>query len=39
MVLEIHQPIRLSQSFPFERLSRIAEGLSITDRYFDKKLN
>ncbi|MDH2901153.1 MAG: glycoside hydrolase family 57 protein [archaeon] len=39
MVLEIHQPIRLSQSFPFERLPRIAEGLSITDRYFDKKLN
>jgi alpha-amylase len=39
MVLEIHQPIRLSQSFPFERLSRIAEGLSVTDRYFDRKLN
>ncbi len=39
LVLEIHQPIRISQSFPFERLSRIAEGLSITDRYFDKRLN
>ncbi|MHB1909465.1 MAG: glycoside hydrolase family 57 protein [Nitrososphaerales archaeon] len=39
LVLEIHQPVRLSQTFPTERLPRIAQGLSITDRYFDKKLN
>ncbi|MGI0079600.1 MAG: hypothetical protein ACRECH_08245, partial [Nitrososphaerales archaeon] len=38
-VLEIHQPIRLNRAFPLERLSRIADGNSITDRYFDKKLN
>ncbi len=38
-VLEIHQPIRLNRAFPLERLSRIANGNSITDRYFDKKLN
>lgn len=39
LMLEIHQPIRLSKSFPSERLSRIAKGLSVTDRYFDKTLN
>lgn len=39
LVLEIHQPIRLNRAFPLERLSRIADGNSITDRYFDKKLN
>lgn len=38
-VLEIHQPIRLNRAFPLERLSRIADGNSITDRYFDRKLN
>ncbi|HZW56293.1 MAG TPA: glycoside hydrolase family 57 protein [Nitrososphaerales archaeon] len=38
-MLEIHQPIRLSRAFPYERLKRMAEGLSITDRYFDRKLN
>src|SRR5208337_3102212 len=39
LMLEIHQPMRLSRSFPYERLKRIAEGASVTDRYFDKKLN
>lgn len=39
LMLEIHQPMRLSRSFPLERLKRIADGDSITDRYFDKKLN
>ncbi|MHB8567040.1 MAG: glycoside hydrolase family 57 protein [Nitrososphaerales archaeon] len=39
LMLEIHQPMRLSRAFPYERLKRIAEGSSITDRYFDKKLN
>jgi len=38
-MLEIHQPMRLSRSFPYERLKRIAEGASVTDRYFDRKLN
>ncbi len=38
-MLEIHQPIRLSKSFPSERLARIAGGLPVTDRYFDKALN
>jgi alpha-amylase len=38
-VLEIHQPIRLSRAFPYERISRIAEGNSVTDRYFDRRLN
>jgi len=38
-MLEIHQPMRLSRSFPYERVRRIADGSSVTDRYFDKKLN
>src|SRR5579863_2685472 len=39
LVLEIHQPVRINRSFPLERLSRIANGLSVTDHYFDRKLN
>ncbi len=38
-MLEIHQPIRLNRSFPYERLKRISNGDSVTDRYFDRKLN
>jgi len=39
LMLEVHQPMRLNRAFPYERLKRIADGASITDRYFDKKLN
>ncbi len=38
-MLEIHQPIRLSRAFPYERLKRIAEGASTIDGYFDRRLN
>jgi alpha-amylase len=38
-VLEVHQPIRLNKAFPHERLPRIANGESVTERYFDKALN
>lgn len=38
-VISFHHPIRLNRAFPYERLKRIADGLSLIDRYFDDKLN
>lgn len=39
LMLEIHQPMRLNRSFPYERPKRIADGNSVLDRYFDERLN